>query len=165
MLLEEGLDDVFHIHPLVLIELVRKEVLVLFFIQLVATEFLEEDLVEFLLDASHSEVDIVFGLVNGIEGGTTIKKVLALFIIPEANLPHSEYTLTEENQIIDRNVLVNMWLFIKLWSLLLLMDCEKSSCYSHQGMYVVEHQIISGLLRKLLNFVSCSKRHLSHANN
>ena len=106
MLLEEVLDHVLHVHPLILVELVGEKVLVFLFVQIVGAQHLEENLIELLLNASHCEVGVVFGFVNGVERGTTIEEVLALLVVPESDVPHPEHTLAEEDQIVDSNVLV-----------------------------------------------------------
>ena len=132
MLLEEVLDHNLHVHPLVLVELVGEKVLILLFIQVVGAKHLEKYFVKLLLNASHCEVGVVFGFVNGVEWGTAIEEVLALLVVPESNVPHPEHTLAEEDQIVNRNVLVQMRLIIKLRRLCFLMDCKENPRHSHQ---------------------------------
>ena len=156
VLLEEVLDHDFHVHPLVLVELVGEQVLVFLFVQIVGAQHLEEYLIELLLDAGHREVGIVFGLVDGVERSAAIEEVLALLVIPEADVSHPEHTLAEEDQIVDCNVLVLMWLLVKLRRLRFLMDCKEDPCHSHQRVDIVEHQVVGGLLREGLQLVCSS---------
>ena len=156
VLLEEVLNHDFHVHPLVLVELVGEQVLVFLFVQIVGAQHLKEYLIELLLDAGHREVGIVFGLVHGVAWSAAIEEVLALLVIPEADVSHPEHALAEEDQVVDCDVLVQVWLFLELRRLRFLMDRKENPCHSHQRVNIVEHQVVGGLLREGLQLMRSS---------
>ena len=86
--LEEGLDDIFHVRPFVLVEHVGEEVLVVIVCEVLLFQDLHEVLEKLLLDACDSEEDAVFASVDAVERCTAVEPVLSLLVVPETKILH-----------------------------------------------------------------------------